>query len=251
MKVSLITAVYNRQSTISRALDGVFSQNYKNIESVVVDGASHDSTFKIVSDYKKKHENIVAISEPDSGIYDALNKGIRISSGEILGFAHSDDFFADCSVIKDVVEAFNDKSIDIVYGDLDYVSKDDQDKILRHWVAGNFFPHSLSKGWMPPHPAMFVRRRVVEKLGSFDTGFKISSDYDVILRYFHCTKIHTKYIPRVLVKMQVGGESNRSFVKIFQKSCEDYLILRKNKVGGFWSLFLKNARKIPQFFRLH
>lgn len=248
MKISLITAVYNRESTIGFALHGIFSQNYEDIESVIIDGGSIDNTKQIISEFQKIYEKLLFISEPDEGIYDALNKGIRHSTGEIIGFAHSDDYFADSDVISNVVALFLDPSVDIVYGDLDYVDSQTGSNVIRHWVAGKFKRNSLVLGWMPPHPSMFIRRSVVHRLGAFDPKFKISADYDAILRYFSEPEINAKYIPRVLVKMRVGGESNKSISKILRKSLEDYRALRKNGCGGLPTLFAKNIRKVHQFF---
>jgi len=245
-KVSLITAVYNRSSTIGGTIDSVSRQNYSNIEHVIVDGASDDGTLDIIKG--KINDKIVLISEPDTGIYDALNKGISVATGDIIGFMHSDDFFSDDNVISDVVNSFTCEGIDAVYGDLQYVSANNTRTVIRNWRSGEYNYKKILFGWMPPHPAFFLRRNVIEKWGAFDTRFSISADYDAILRYFVKGKINPVYIQKVLVKMRLGGESNRSLIQILKKTKEDYLVLKKNNVGGVITILLKNATKLAQFF---
>jgi len=191
----------------------------------------------------------VLVSEPDNGIYDALNKGLARASGEIVGVMHSDDFFADEQVLAHVAAAFADPSVDAVYGDLDYVAKADTGRVIRHWQSGEYSAARLAWGWMPPHPALFLRRTVIEQWGGYDTRFRIAADYDAILRYFGKGNIRAAYIPRVLVKMRLGGESNRSLARIWRKSYEDYQALRRNGVGGLGALAWKNLSKLRQFFQ--
>jgi glycosyltransferase len=188
------------------------------------------------------------VSEPDHGIYDALNKGLVRASGDVVGLMHSDDSFADESVLALVAAAFSDPLVDAVYGDLEYVAKADTSRVIRRWQSGEFSAARLAWGWMPPHPTLFLRRRVIEEWGCFDTQFRIAADYDAILRYFSQGKIRPAYIPRVLVKMRVGGESNRSLGRIWLKSREDYKALRRNGVGGVGALVWKNVSKLGQFF---
>lgn len=248
LKISIITAVYNRANTISSAITSVRHQTYSDVEHVVIDGASSDGTLSILQNIVHEFQEIILVSEPDSGIYDALNKGIALATGDVIGLMHSDDFFADQRVLESVAKAFADDKVDAVYGDLMYVSKDDPSQVIRFWQAGEFLPSKLNQGWMPPHPTLFFRRKVIEQWGGYDTRYQISADYDCILRYFGKGQINAKYISRVIVKMRLGGESNRSLGRIFRKSKEDYLALRRNNIGGLWSLILKNARKVKQFF---
>ena len=161
---------------------------------------------------------------------------------------HSDDFYADDHVLESIAMAFADPAVDGVYGDLDYVAKSDPTKVIRHWRSGEYQRDRLPRGWMPPHPTLFLRRSVIEKWGGFDTRFRIAADYDAMLRYLWQGHIRLAYIPEVLVKMRVGGESNRSLSRVMRKSYEDYLALRRNGVGGMGALVLKNSQKIPQFF---
>lgn len=160
---------------------------------------------------------------------------------------HSDDFLAHPQVLERVAARFAETGADAVYGDLDYVSASDTTRVIRHWRSGAFTPQKLARGWMPPHPALFLRREVFERLGSYDTSYRIAADYDAILRYFGRGGICPAYLPEVLVKMRVGGESNRSLGRILRKSREDYRALRSNGVGGLGALVWKNASKLPQF----
>jgi glycosyltransferase len=189
------------------------------------------------------------ISEPDDGIYDALNKGIARASGDIIGFLHSDDFFAHEGVLAQIADAFADPSVEAVFSDLDYVSQADTSRVIRHWSTGPFRPERLKRGWMPAHPTLYVRSAVYERLGAYDTRLRIAADYDFILRYFSQLEADTVYIPEVLYKMRVGGESNRSLTKIKTKMTEDYQALRRNKVGGVTALAWKNLSKLGQFTR--
>jgi len=248
VKISVITAVYNRSDTIAEAVKSVHRQTYQNVEHVVIDGASSDGTLAILENLAHELNDFILVSEPDKGIYDALNKGISRATGDIVGMMHSDDFFADEMVLESVAAAFADPAIDAVYGNLDYVAKDNTSRILRHWSSGEYRSSLLSRGWMPPHPTLYLRRSVIERWGGFDTNFRIAADYDVILRYFGQGRIRAAYIPRVLVKMRMGGESNRSLSRIWLKTTEDYTALRRNGVGGFRALLCKNLGKISQFF---
>lgn len=246
MIISIITAVHNRKDSIRQAINSVQQQTYQNIEHLVIDGASNDGTLEIVKKFQDHRSRLV--TEPDSGIYDALNKGLALASGDIVGVLHSDDLFADNQVLADVALAFLNPDVDVVYGDLDYVAKRNIDKLIRHWVAGSYSRNFLARGWMPPHPTLFIRRRIIQQLGGYDTSFRISADYEVILRYFGSGSVRAVYIPRVLVKMRVGGESNRSLANIWLKTKEDYRALRKNRVGGLGTLIWKNLSKVRQFF---
>ena len=245
MKISIVTAVYNRADCIAEAIASMQQQTYGDIEHVVIDGASSDGTLELLHSRLDRHA--VLVSEPDKGIYDALNKGLARATGEVIGLLHSDDIFADNQVLADVAKAFHEPAIDAVYGDLQYVSKANTNNVIRHWRAGEYSRARLGRGWMPPHPTLFLRRSVIERWGGFDIHFRIAADYDAILRYFGRGNIRTAYIPRVLVKMRVGGESNRSLVNIWRKSIEDHRALKKNGVGGVGALVWKNVTKVGQF----
>jgi glycosyltransferase len=246
IKISVITAVYNRDEFISDAVCSLKSQTWPNIEHVVIDGASTDKTLNVL--HKCLDKDAVLISEPDDGMYHAINKGIALCSGDIVGLLHSDDFYADEFVLEIVAKAFANPEVQAVYGDLDYVAQKNTLHIIRSWRSGDYSPEKLKYGWMPPHPTLFLRRSVFERWGGFDTNFKISADYDAVLRYFSKGKIRPLYIPRVLIKMRLGGKSNQSLAKIWLKTREDYIALRLNEVGGLWTLLNKNFSKITQFW---
>ena len=238
--------MYNRADSIAQAVRSVQSQSWPNVEHVVIDGASTDGTLRALQ--ACLNARTVWFSEPDKGIYDALNKGLARATGDVIGLMHSDDFFADDQVLERVAEAFADPLVDATYGDLDYVAKDDTSRIIRRWRAGEYNAGKLARGWMPPHPTLYLRRSVIERWGDYDTRYKIAADYDAILRYFGQGRIRAAYIPHVLVKMRVGGESNRSMTKIWLKTREDYSALRRNGVGGVGALAWKNLGKLGQFF---
>ena len=246
MKVSIITATFNSEDTIEDAVKSVHSQTYKNIEHIIIDGSSTDRTIQIIKKYKDKIAKIV--SEPDKGIYDALNKGINNASGEIICFLHADDIYAGDTIIEKAVMLFSEKQSDSIYGDLQYVAKENTSKIIRYWKSGNFTYSKLKKGWMPPHPTFFVKKKIYDKFGLFDTDFKIAADYDIILRFLGKHRISTAYFPEVMIKMRIGGESNKSFKNILKKMKEDVRALKKNKTGNWHTVLFKNIIKIPQLF---
>ena len=245
---SIITVVWNRAGTIAHALDSLYAQSFADYEHIAQDGGSLDGTLALLEAVRDPRMRLV--SERDTGIYDGLNRALARASGDVIGLLHSDDFYAHADVLAQVARRFAETGADAVYGDLDYVSSADPARIVRHWRSGDFDPRALKRGWMPPHPALFLKRAVVEKWGGYDTGFQIAADYDAILRYFGAGGITAAYLPQVLVKMRMGGASNRSLARIIRKSCEDYRALRKNGVGGVGTLLCKNLRKVAQFYPL-
>ena len=242
----MITAVYNRHQTVGQALDSVLSQSYPAVESIVIDGASTDGTLAVLEPYRPRLG--VLISERDQGIYDALNKGLTHATGDVVGFLHADDVYEDREVLAKVAVAFRDPSVDAVYGDLVYVQHNNISRVVRYWKSGPYDHVALSRGWMPPHPTFYVRRSVYERLGGFNTRYRIAADYDTVLRFLAVGKIGVAYVPEVLVRMRVGGISNRSLKTIFRKSCEDMNVLKLNQVGGFITLLQKNFYKLNQFW---
>lgn len=247
MTISIITAVYNRQSTIADAMRSLQAQRIADLEHVIQDGGSTDGTVDLVHSLADARTRIE--SDRDTGIYDALNKGIARATGDVIGLLHSDDLFAHDQVLARVAEAFDRGDIDGVYGDLEYVAKDDPSRVIRYWQSEPYRPALLKRGWMPPHPTLFLRREVFEQHGVYDTSFRIAADYDAMLRWLTKGQLRLAYIPEVLVKMRVGGESNRSLGRILKKSSEDYRALRRNGVGGVGTLAAKNLSKLPQFLR--
>ena len=246
MKISVITAIYNRRDTLADAVRSLQAQTHDNFEHVVMDAQSTDGSLDLLEELADARMRLV--SERDDGIYDALNKGMARATGDIIGLMHSDDFFASDTVLELVARAFEENDVDAVYGDLDYVSAMDPDRVIRHWVAGEFSTTKLKRGWMPPHPTLYVRRSVIDRWGDYDTSYRIAADYDAILRWFGQGQIRTKYVPQVFVKMRTGGESNQSLKKILRKSSEDYRALQKNRIGGLGTLAFKNLSKVNQFF---
>lgn len=244
MLISIVTAVYNRAGTVGEALSSVAAQSHRSIEHLVQDGGSTDGTLEIL---RNSGSSLAVVSEPDTGIYDAINRGIARAQGEIIGLMHSDDLFAAPDILAEVSEAFADPNVDAVYGDLDYVSLEDTSRVVRRWRSGEFSPDRLSQGWMPPHPTLYLRRQVFERHGVYDTSFRIAADYDAILRYFSQKEFRAVYIPRVFVKMRLGGASNASLGHIVRKSREDYWALRRNGLGGVSTLARKNFSKLHQF----
>lgn len=246
MKISVITAVFNRAHTIRETMISVQGQTHEQVEHVIQDGGSTDGTLREIAACADGATRLE--SEGDKGIYDAINRGISRASGEIIGLMHSDDFFANDRVLEQVAMRFTDPGVIGVYGDLQYVSASDPSKVVRHWTSGDYTPGRLARGWMPPHPTLYLRREVFEHYGLYDNSFSISADYDAMLRYLVQGKISLAYIPEVMVKMRLGGESNRSLGRIIRKSLEDYHAIRRNGVGGVGTLAAKNFSKINQFF---
>lgn len=244
MKVSVITATYNSESTILDTIKSLESQTYHDIEYIIVDGLSTDSTIELI----KKHCSRVStfIIEKDKGIYDALNKGLAAATGDIVGFLHSDDLLASPHSIENLVSAFESES-DAVYADLEYVAKSDVNKVVRLWKSGIYRLSDINKGWMPPHPTFYMKTELYKQYGGFDLNYKIAADYDSLLRYLWVNKIKLSYLPEVLIKMRVGGASNRSLKNIYQKSLEDIKALKSNGVPIFKAFIIKNLSKIPQF----
>ncbi|MEM1003195.1 MAG: glycosyltransferase family 2 protein, partial [Bacteroidota bacterium] len=217
MKVSLITATYNSELTIKSCLDSISGQTYDVIEHVIIDGDSTDQTLSIIKEYKSVNPNMVVLSEPDNGIYDALNKGLNLVTGDIVGFVHSDDVLGSSQVINLIVKEFKDQNLDGVYGDLKYVDIADVSKTKRYWKSSVFTPSKLKNGWMPPHPTLFLRKEIYAKYGIFNTNLKIAADYEFVLRIFCDLSLRFTYIPVVLVLMREGGESNKTIKNIIHK----------------------------------
>jgi len=246
MKISIITITFNSAKTIRRALESVQSQTYKDIEHLIVDGASTDGTRQIIESYAAAHKNVRWISEPDEGIYNAINKGIAIANGDVIGFLHSDDVFHSPDSIGKIAETFANTDTDVVYGDLQYCH---EGKVVRRWKSNAFHPRALKYGWMPPHPTVYVRKEVYKQVGKYDEWFRISADYDMVLRIF-TAGFKSHYIPEVLVSMETGGASNKNTRARLSKTQEDYIVLKKNHVGaGYLTVALKQLRKVKQFLR--
>jgi glycosyltransferase involved in cell wall biosynthesis len=245
-KFSIITATYNNASTVADCLDCVKSQG-GHIEHIIVDGVSSDSTLEIVKRYS--HVSKV-ISGRDRGIYDAMNKGLAMATGKVVGILNADDFYANERVLAKVAEVFADPAIDSCYGDLVYVNPDDTGKIIRHWRSGSFNRQSFYWGWMPPHPTFFVRRQLYENYGMFNLNLGSAADYELMLRFLFKHKITTAYIPEVLVKMRAGGISNATLKNRLEANRMDRVAWKINGLKPFpWTLYLKPLRKIWQYIQ--
>lgn len=246
MKITIITVAYNSAATIADTLRSVAMQTHADIEHIVVDGASSDDTLARVHAHGAHVSRLV--SEPDAGIYDAMNKGLRLATGEFVGFLNADDMLAMPDAMAAIARAAAPADVDAICGDLVYVNKGRPSEVVRYWRCGEFSPARLRYGWMPPHPTLYVRRSRLAELGLFDVRLRIAADYDFILRYLGHPGIRVAYVPEVLVKMRTGGASNRSLGALIEKSREDLFALRKNHAGGMLTLLCKNVRKLPQFF---
>ncbi len=247
-KISIITVSYNSQSTIKHTIDSVSSQTYKNKEYILIDGASQDWTLDILDFKKDEIDNFV--SEKDDGIYDAMNKGIKAATGDIIGILNSDDFYYNQDVLSKVAKVFEETNCDCLYGDLIFVNKGDISKIVRYWKSGKFEKNIMKKGWMLPHPTFFVRKKIYQKYGLYNTSLKRAADYEMILRLLHKEKINIEYIPEILIKMRVGGESNASIWNRLKGNNEDNIAWNLNGLKKpHFIRFIKPFRKISQFFR--
>ncbi len=248
MKVSIITISLNSSQTIEHCIRSVDRQTYPDIEHIIVDGGSNDETVEKIQNTGGRVSRI--ISEPDKGIYDALNKGIALATGEIIGILHSDDYFATEETIAKIVakfeEGMNSGKIDGVYGDLEYVKTETEEKRKRYWKSIPFNPEEIKKGWMPPHNTLFLRSDVYIKHGNFDINYKIASDIDFMIRVFRDDTLRFEYIPEVITKMRVGGASNKPGNFIL-KNREYLQVIRKNEVGGIETLVRKLVGKVWQY----
>ncbi len=246
--VSIVTVCYNSEITIEDTILSVINQSYVNIEYIIVDGLSTDNTLEIVNKYQGKVSKI--ISEKDDGLYHAINKGIEMASGEIVAILNSDDIYQDNKVIEDVVSLFEKDKVETCYADLVYVDRIDTSKTIRYWKSGEYMDGLFFKGWMPPHPTFFVKKKVYDKYGMFNLEFKSASDYEIMLRFIHKNKVKIGYLPRVIVRMRVGGVSNMSIANRIKANREDK---KAWKINGLtpkpFTLLFKPLSKLTQFLK--
>jgi len=244
MKISIVTITYNSAATLRDTLESVQSQTYTNIEQVVADGASTDGTIEIVKEFGVENFK----SEKDSGLYDAMNKGVSMATGDVVGILNSDDFYYDNDVLKNVAKEFEDPSVQAVYGDLYYVDPVDTSKVVRKWISGPFKKSRFLNGWMPPHPTFFVRREVYEKYGLFNLELRSAADYEIMLRYLYKHELKVNYINKFFVRMRAGGMSNASLSNRIRANKEDRRAWEINGIKPrFYTLYLKPLSKIHQF----
>ncbi len=246
-KVTIITATYNSAATVRETLASVASQNYSNIEHIIIDGKSTDDTLSIVNDFPHVAK---IVSEKDDGIYDAMNKGIALSTGDIIGILNSDDVYMHKDVISIIVNGFEKTGCEALYADLLFVNQQDTQKITRVWRAGSYKPNHFLFGWMPPHPTFFVKKEVYNQYGVFDTFFRFSADYELMLRFIHKFHVKLHYIPEIIVRFRKGGASTASFKNRFKANVEDKRAWIRNGMEPSWfTILLKPTRKLRQYFR--
>jgi len=245
IRVSLITVTYNAESTIERCIRSVIAQKYQNIEYIVIDGASTDSTLQIINRYAQNIKIIV--SEPDKGMYDALNKGIRLATGDVTGILNADDYFASDDILADVATAFMYSNADVLYGNLDFV--DVNETIIRKWRTKAYKRGDFDWGWMPAHPTFYCRKSLFKSLGVYSLEYGTAADYELMLRFMHKTKVNAYFLNKVMVKMQCGGMSNKSPVNRINAWKFDLKAMRNNGIRfSFIALVMKPIRKIGQYF---
>ena len=246
MKISIVTVSYNSSLTITRTIESVLSQKNIDLEYIIVDGASKDGTVDIIRQYAEKKSCIKWISEKDNGIYDAMNKGIGLATGEVIGILNSDDYYAGDTVLEEIVKKFcDDNTLESCYGNLLYVKNK---KPYRYWKSGE--PRSFINGWMPPHPAFFVRKKVYEKYGVFRLDCGTAADYELMLRFLEKYKITTAWLDNIITFMTAGGASNSGFTSRINAHKNDEMAWDINKLErNMFTLYLKKIRKIPQFVK--
>ena len=247
IKISIITVSFNSVITIRDTIESIISQDYNNIEYIIIDAGSKDGTLDIIKEYEEHISYF--ISEADNGIYDGMNKGIAAASGDIIGILNSDDFYPNSFVISNVASAFKKQGCDAVYGDLVYVKFFDIDKIVRYWQSGGYSVYKIKNGWMLPHPTFFVKKYLYEKYGYYDTDLKTAADYKMILKLLYKYNIKVFYIPMILVNMRMGGASNSSILNRIRANNEDGLAWTKNQLDKpIFVRIKKPLQKIIQFF---
>jgi glycosyltransferase involved in cell wall biosynthesis len=248
MKVSIITITFNSAETVEDTIQSVMAQDYQDIEYIIVDGASSDGTMDIVGRYS--HAIAKVVSERDKGIYDAMNKGVSAATGDIIGILNSDDFYANHTVISDVVKRFKQTGAEGLYADLVYVDRNETNKIIRAWKSGEYRVGMFLQGWMPPHPTFFVMRKWYETFGKYSIELRSSSDYELMLRFIHKHHLKLAYLPQVITKMRAGGQSNVTLKNRWRANREDRLAWKMNGLQpGFFTLVRKPLSKLLQYLK--
>lgn len=245
MKVSIITVTYNSASTVRDTIESVLAQTYSDIEYIIVDGASKDNTLDIVNEYKGRIATI--ISEPDKGIYDAMNKGIQAATGDVIGILNSDDFFTSDDVIDLMVLHFKNDAVDAVYGDVHFVNSENLDKCIRYYSSAVFRPRLMRLGFMPAHPSCYIRKKHYQRFGLYDTSYKIGADFDLLLRYIYLNKLNFKYLQKDFVTMRTGGASTNGIKSHIQITKDHLLAFKKNNVrSNLFYLSLRYLYKLKE-----
>lgn len=247
MKISVVTVAFNSALTIKKTIESVLNQDYQDFEYIVVDGASKDNTLEILKSYGNK---IRWISEPDKGIYDAMSKGVKMATGDVVGIVNSDDYYPDTQVLSRVADAFKNNKIDAVYGDLQYVDFNDETKVTRNWISGEYNRDKFLKGWMPPHPTFFLTKAAYNAYGVYDISFKSAGDYELMLRMLYKHQLKAIYIPHVQMIMRAGGVSNASLKNRIRANKEDRRAWKMNGIKPRWyTLYAKPLSKIVQWIK--
>lgn len=245
MKITIITVCYNRKATIEKAIKSVLSQTYDDIEYIIIDGNSTDGTKEIIEPYRDRISHF--ISEPDKGMYDAINKGIKLATGDVIGLMHSDDEFYDTKTISRIAARFDFyKNTEGVYGDGIYVSNDTEERLIRNRIGGVFNIKKVKEGWLPLHPTVYLKKAIIEQYGLYNLDFKIASDTEFLLRYLYKYKIKMIYINSYIVKMRMGGMSTNT-KRAFEVLYEDYKIYKYHGLTAFLAVFLKKTIALRQY----
>lgn len=250
MKVSIITSCYNREHTIGDTIRSVLTQDYEDIEYIIVDGASKDNSLAIIKETLKNfpNKNTIVISEPDKGMYEAINKGIRKATGDVVGLLHSDDFLFDNHTISSIVEKFEQENADFVYGNGLFVSQADTAYVVRKWVSGKYSKRKVRMGWLPLHPTCYIRRDIIQREGLYDESYKIAADSDLLVRYLYKANLKVAYLNAYIVRMRMGGLSTDK-KRMKQVWDEDVRIYRSHGFPGKITKVMKMMRKVPQFIK--
>jgi len=247
LKITIITVVYNGEKYIADCIESVLAQTYSDIEYILIDGNSTDNTYRIAQQYKDRLS--ILLSEPDKGMYDALNKGIALATGKVIGILNADDMLANDQVITEVAKKFEAAKVDALYGDLNYISPDNATRILRKWRSSKAKPVDLALGWMPAHPTLYVRSTLFNTLGGYQLNYGSAADYELMLRFLYKHRVSSAHLPMLMVNMRNGGMSNQSLKHRYLAMQNDYAALKHNQIPlPLVALLLKKLRKIKQFF---
>lgn len=246
MKVSIITVTYNSAKYLQECINSVRKQNYNNIEYIIIDGNSTDGTIDIL---KNNTGNISQwVSEPDKGMYHAINKGMKLATGNVIGILNSDDVLASADVISEIADCFNDNKVDSLYGDLVYVAPDNTQKVLRFWKGLSYKRNRFNYGWMPAHPTFYIRKELIDKYGGYESHYYTAADYEFMARYLYRHRISSIYLPKLIVKMRKGGASNGNVYRRLRANRRDYLAMKKNHIPfPLVASILKPIIKLPQY----
>jgi glycosyltransferase involved in cell wall biosynthesis len=248
MKVTVVTICYNSEETIEATIQSVLAQDYSDLEYVIIDGVSTDGTLAIIDKYKDRISKIV--SEKDKGIYDAMNKGVQHATGDLIGILNSDDIYASNSVVSKIVATIEKENSDACYADLVYVKRENTDDVTRYWKSGAYKKGLFRKGWMPPHPTFFVKKEKYNELGVYNIELKTSADYELMLRFIHKNEIKVAYLPEVITKMRLGGQSNLSISNRLEANREDRMAWKMNGLKPAPFMFIrKPLSKVGQFLK--